>query len=109
VHKPVIFGKDSREFDEFDGICRIFAFNDTSVAIARSGVVFTWGSRNYEGQKCRDKDCPKWKPKIRKTVLGFAMSDKRSNLFEARGKEVSSTITAEGLKDEVTQTLNKCK
>jgi hypothetical protein len=37
------------------------------------------------------------------------MSDKRSGLFEAQGKEMSSTMTADGLKDEVTQTLNKCR
>jgi hypothetical protein len=37
------------------------------------------------------------------------MSDKRSGLFEAQGKEMSSTNTSDGLKDEVTQTLNACK
>jgi hypothetical protein len=37
------------------------------------------------------------------------MSDKRSGLFESQGKEMSSTMTTDGLKDEVTQTLNQCK
>jgi hypothetical protein len=105
----VIFGKDSREFDEFDGICKIFAFHNTSVAIARSGVVFIWGGREYEGKNSTKSERPDWKPYIKKIVLGCAMSDKRSGLFEAQGKEMSSTMTAGGLKDEVTQTLNKCK
>jgi hypothetical protein len=109
VHKPVVFGKSNKEFDEFDGICRIYAFHNTSVAIARSGVVFTWGDREYEGQKCRKESVPNWIPRARKTILGCPMSDKRSNLFEAQGKEMSSTITAEGLKDEVMQTLYQCK
>jgi hypothetical protein len=109
VHKPVIFGKGNKEFDEFDGIYKIFAFHNTSVAIARSGVVFFWGGREYEGQKSRKSEDCNWKPHIKKTVFGCNMSDKRSGLFENQGKEMSSTITADGLKDEVTLTLNKCK